>query len=196
MVIADFIGQSWKILTQLLDDQTTLQTVWLMMVALVQDVDEGVRASMCLALQDKLMLLEDDCPSVLCQQTTLHRLILLIPSMYEPRVAIPLLKLLLEANYSQPMMSYRQDPVSALLFKEDHTNSYAEPVLLLNYITEAFSEVCRGADGLRDVIKLELDPLVKSHAPSDEHLQNDWSLDTAQCYQKVQKAHILSIYFN
>lgn len=187
VAIADFIGQSWKALTQL-DSQTSLQTVWLMTVTLVQDVDEDVRSSMCLALQDKLMPVEESCVSVLCQQSTLRQLILLIPSTYEPRIAISLLKLLLETDY-RPPMSHRQDPISSLLFKEDHANSYVESVLLLAYITEAFKELCRQTDELREVLKYELGPLIESFkyhsCEQSGHLQNTWSLDTSQCYREV-----------
>ena len=76
--------------------------------------------------------------SSLCQQSTLHNIILLIPSIYKENLifAFSLLRYLAEMNPSQTSRP-PQDTISSLLFEEDQTNSYVEPVQLVEYITEA-----------------------------------------------------------
>ena len=76
--------------------------------------------------------------SSLCQQSTLHNVILLIPTIYKEKLifAFSLLRYLAEMNPSQTPRP-PQDSVSSLLFEEDQTNSYVEPVQLVEYITDA-----------------------------------------------------------
>ena len=80
--------------------------------------------------------------SSLCQQSTLHNIILLIPTIYKEKLifAFSLLLYLSEMNPSQTPRP-PQDSVSSLLFEEDQTNSYVEPVQLVEYITDALRTI-------------------------------------------------------
>ena len=77
---------------------------------------------------------------VLCQQLCIKRIIGHLPSLYEPVVSLSLL-LTLSRLEDHTVSLPKQDIVSSLLFEEDQTNSFTEPVQLLEYIAEALKEV-------------------------------------------------------
>ena len=78
-----------------------------------------------------------------CQQSTLHAVIMSIPTVYrdQPEHAAKLLLRILDTSTSQPPPLTSQDKISALLFEEDKSNSYSEPVQLLEYVTQAISMI-------------------------------------------------------
>ena len=95
----------------------------------------------------------------LCQQLTLKHVVLCIPSVYSdhPKHAKALLMNLLSIfDYKDSLGPESQDTTSALLFEEDKSNSYAEPVQLMEYASLAISKVPNSSELLIDVSSLSL----------------------------------------
>lgn len=72
----------------------------------------------------------------------IKRVIARLPSLYEPAVSLSLL-LTLSRLEEHAVSLPKQDTVSSLLFEEDQTNSFMEPVQLLEYIAKALKEVVK-----------------------------------------------------
>ena len=113
----------------------------------------------------------------LCQQSTLHKLILAIPIIYneKPVTTVELLIYLADIQYDKP--NRLQDNVSSILFEEDKINSYTEPVQLLQYISEALKIVLPLIDPQSPVIRKLIDSLVAS---GEANVNNMWLLKSEE----------------
>lgn len=161
--IASFMGRNWNHLVYDYNsrDNTKPNCVlfWLTVINLLQDVEASVRDEMCRSITSMtksgkawihciyyyvcINCIVDS--TSLCQLKTLHSVIMCIPDIYTNDYdhAINLLSAIIDNLIVSPS-STEQDKVSALLFEEDKTNSYSDPVIVMECVSLAYDKLLKG----------------------------------------------------
>jgi hypothetical protein len=182
VAIAKLSGLNFSCLSSInLSEPNILCSYWYMMIMLLQDVEEDVRMAMCLSLSH---ICEDDAngrESLMCNQFVLHKLIQSIPCIYSSDVAINLLLSLIPLDLpATATSSDDKTTITSLLFEEDQSNSFAEPILLVEYILESL----HGAmNNLKHVDEQQKSKLVIQH-----YIEGVCSLSCNDSYWFIEKS--------
>lgn len=101
--------------------------------------------------------------------------------------AVTLLSAIID-DFDSFSLSSSQDKVSSLLFEEDKCNSYAEPVIVMEYIALAYHKISAGIN-LRNMFKalVSLDNDTPPPTKSLEFSDNLWQLKTDQLLDIFRK---------
>lgn len=163
--VAKMLGEKWTVLHNI---QSSSILYWRMVFRLLHDVEAAVRSAMILTVQQniiksniiniisesaKILLFLGDGDSsklTMCQQLCIKSLIDFIATLYNPLNSFSLLLSLSSLDFDSSPSPDSTIPttgtVSSLLFEEDQSNSYIEPVQLLMHISAALKSLLETFD--------------------------------------------------